>query len=1119
MKKILLQLSTALSLVFIATTGALAQNNNFNPAVDDTFNTPYYIEMMQNPDINFFDVQRAFKKYWTNRDHNKAGSYKPFKRWEYYMQSRVNPDGTRPAAGHNMNEYLNYFGSWNPLPYSTMSLSGNWTELGPRPLPNNGTGQPNGLGRINAIAIHPTSANTIFIGAPSGGLWKTNNHGATWTSNTDNLPTLGVSSIVIDYSNPNTMWIGTGDRDASDSKGVGVMKTTDAGTTWNTSNTGMGNLTVGAMLQNPKATNVLLAATSSGVYKSINGGSNWTKKSATFNAKDMYYKPGDTSVVYATGDGKFYRSSNAGETWTQITSGLPSAVRMVIGVTPANPSKVYLILTEQRTFKGCYMSTDNGLNFSLRSNSPNIMGYQSDGSDTTKGQAWYDLCLAVDTADEDVMYVGGVNIFKSIDGGQTWDINAHWVGDNAPEVHADNHCFAISKHNNRLYVGNDGGIYYTTDGGSAWNDISSGLGIGQVYKIGQSKITKNLVINGYQDNGTAIYNNGNWTTEIGGDGMECIIDYSNDNYIWGSLYYGDIRRSSNKGSSFGDFAANGKNGINEEGDWVTPFIQHATSNATMFIGYKNVWRTTNAKATTPSFTKISTGLAGSNSQNITVLEQSPKNTNILYMVRADNKLFRTDDCMAATPSWTNLSSSLPVAARATDIEAHPTKDSVVYMTLSNKVYRSTNFGQSWTNISGTLPNVAMTCLVIDIKGNADALYVGSDLGVFYRDSSMGDWSAFRTGLPATAEVTELEIWYDNNNHLNSRIRAATYGRGLWESDLYTNPTSAPQIVFSASDSSVCVNDIITLSDASTNIPQSWKWTITPTTFNFISGSNDSSQNPQLRFTAAGNYTITLMATNSVGSNSQTANNLINVSALPNVVINSAKDTVCIGDSIQLNASGASLFQWSASSTLSSTSIANPYAKPVFTTAYNVTGTDANGCSNNASKTINLNQLPIVSVTPAIPFILSGSSIQLTASGADSYQWAPPTGLSTTTGAVVTANPATTTTYTVTGTDSKNCKGNINVQVKVAPVGIKELNASNFTIYPNPVSGNELTIASSQEGVFTLEIYSVLGQRMSVHQITAQEQTINISRLSSGLYIVVIKNESGIQQTSTLSVSK
>ncbi|HLP34145.1 MAG TPA: T9SS type A sorting domain-containing protein [Bacteroidia bacterium] len=1119
MKKILLQLSTALSLVFIATTGALAQNNSFNPVVDDTFNTPYYIEMMQNPDINFFDVQRAFEKYWTNRDHNKAGSYKPFKRWEYYMQSRVNPDGTRLAAGHNMNEYLNYFGSWNPLPYSTMSLTGNWTELGPRPLPTNGTGQPNGLGRINAIAVHPTSANTIFVGAPAGGLWKTTNHGATWTSNTDNLPTLGVSSIVIDYTNPNTMWIGTGDRDGGDSKGVGVMKTTDGGSTWNTANTGMGNLTVGAMLQNPKAGSVLLAATSSGVYKSINGGSNWTKKSATFNAKDMYYKPGDTSVVYATGDGKFYRSSNAGETWTQITSGLPSAVRMVIGVTPANPSKVYLILTEQRIFKGCYMSTDNGLNFSLRSNSPNIMGYQSDGSDTTKGQAWYNLCLAVDTADEDVMYVGGVNIFKSIDGGQTWDINAHWVGNNAPDVHADNHCFTISKLNNRLYVGNDGGIYYTADGGSSWNDISSGLGIGQVYKIGQSKITKNLVINGYQDNGTALYNNGNWTTEIGGDGMECIVDYSNDNYIWGSLYYGDIRRSSNKGTSFGDFAANGKNGINEDGAWVTPYIQHATSNATMFIGYKNVWRTVNAKATTPTFTKISTGLAGSNSQNISVLEQSPKNTNILYMVRADSKLFRTDSCMAATPTWINLSTTLPVTATATDIEAHPTKDSVVYMTLSNKVYRSTNFGQSWTNISGTLPNVAMNCLVIDVKGNADALYVGSDLGVFYRDSSMGDWTAFRTGLPATAEVTELEIWYDNSNHLNSRIRAATYGRGLWESDLYTNPTSAPQIVFSASDSSVCVNNIITLSDASTNIPQSWKWTITPGTYNFISGSNDSVQNPQLRFTAAGNYTITLMATNSVGSNSQTANNLINVSALPNVVINSAKDTVCIGDSIQLNASGASSFQWSASSTLSSTSIANPYAKPVFTTAYNVTGTDANGCSNNASKTINLNQLPIVSVTPATPFILSGSSIQLTASGADTYQWAPPTGLSTTTGAVVTANPATTTTYTVTGTDSKNCKGNSNVQVKVAPVGIHELNTNSFTIYPNPVSGNELTIASTQEGSFTLEIYSVLGQRMSVHQITAQEQTINISRLGSGLYIVVIKDESGIQQTSTLSVSK
>lgn len=1111
-------MSAAVAAVLIAFSAATAQSS-FQPAVDDTFNTPYYIEMMQNPAVNFFDVQRAFEKYWTNRDRNKAGSYKPFKRWEYYMQSRVHPDGTRPAPDHNMNEYLNYFGSWNPVPYSTMSLGGNWTELGPRPIPTNGTGQPNGLGRLNAIAIHPTNASIIFAGAPSGGLWKTTNHGATWTSNTDNLPTLGVSSIVIDYSNPNTMWIGTGDRDGGDARGVGVMKTTDGGTTWNTSNTGMGNLTVGAMVQNPGIPAVLVAATSSGIYKSVNGGATWVKKSVTINAKDLYYKPGDTATMYTTGDGRFYRSTNAGETWTQITSGIPNATRMVIGVTPANPSKVYVIATNQRDFKACYVSTNSGASFSTQSTEPNIMGYASDGSDTTRGQAWYNLCLVVDTANENILYVGGINIFKSTDGGQNWNINAHWVGDNAPDIHADQHCFTISKHNNRLYVGNDGGIYWTDNGGTTWNDISNGLGIAQVYKIGQSRITKNLVINGYQDNGTALFNNGNWITEIGGDGMECIIDYSNDNFMWGALYYGDIRRSSNRGGTFSNFAAKDRNGITEEGAWVTPYIQHATANATMFIGYKNVWRTTNAKAGTPTFTKISDNLASSNSQNISVLEQSPRNTNILYVVRSDNRLFRTDNCMDATPNWINLSSTLPVSGTATDIEAHHSKDSVVYMTLSNRVYRSTNFGASWTNYSGTLPNVAMNCLVLDIKGNADALYVGSDLGVFYRDSSMSDWIPFRNGLPATAEVTELEIWYDNANHLNSRMRAATYGRGLWESDLYTNPTSAPQVLFNASDSNVCVNDMITLNDVSTNLPQTWKWTITPNTYNFITGSNDSVQNPQVRFTAPGNYTITLMVSNSVGSNSATATNLIAVNALPNVTITSAKDTICNGDSILLQATGAATYQWAASSSLSSTTIANPIAKPAFQTQYTVTGTDANGCVNNTSKTIYINQLPAVSVAPANPFILSGGSVQLTASGATSYVWSPAGGLSSATGASVTANPSVTTTYTVTGTDNKGCSGNKTVEVKVAPVGIDDFNGKTFVVYPNPSRGNELTITFKEAGSYTMDVFTTLGQHLTSYTLSGTEQSIDISQIPAGLYVLVVRNHNGRTQNTVLNITR
>lgn len=1100
-------------------TSLFSQQTGFTTTVDDTFNYPYYINMMADRNVNFFDVQRAFEKYWTNRDRNQAGSYKPFKRWEYFMSTRVNPDGTRPAPEHNLKEYLNYFGSWNSL-YSTTSVAGNWQELGPRLLPANGTGQPNGLGRVATIAVHPTNGNIIFIGAPAGGLWKTTNHGNSWTSNTDMLPTLGVSSILIDQSNPSNMWIGTGDRDASDANGAGVMKSTDGGNSWVTSSTGMSiGLTVGAMLQNPINPMVIFAATSGGVYKSYNGGVSWVRKSITNNFKDIHYRPGDTTIMFATASGFFYRSANGGETWSIISSGIPSgSVRMVIGVTPANKNKVYIIATNQRTFRGCYMSSDSGLTFSLRSNSPNIMGYSYTGSDTTKGQAWYNLCMAVDTANEDVIYVGGVNIFKSTDGGQNWSINAHWVGTNAPAIHADQHYMTIGKTTNRLYVGNDGGIYYTANGGSTWNNMSSGLAIGQIYKIGQSKLTKNLVIAGFQDNGTAIFNTNTWSTEIGGDGMESVIDPTNDNYMWGELYNGAINRSSNKGTSFGSFAGNGVNGITEDGAWVTPYILHRSNSDIMFIGYKNIWRTTNAKAGTPSFIKISNTLGASNSRNIRVLEQSRTNTNVLYVAREDNKLFRTDSALGTTPSWIDLTSTLPVSATATDIETHPLKDSVVYITINNKVYRSLNRGQSWTNISGTLPNVAMNCLAIDIKGS-EALYVGSDLGVFYRDSSMSDWVPFKQGLPATSAITELEIWYDNINHLNSRIRAATYGRGLWESDLYTNPTSVPVILFTASDSTICEGDIINFNELSTNYPSKWNWSFNPSTVTFVNSTNDSTQYPSVKFNAAGTYSVTLTATNVVGSNTQTFTNLITVYASPNVTATSPTAGICLGDSIQLTANGSNLvsYEWSPSAGLNNSISASVYAKPSASTLFTVTATDNNGCTDTGRVQITVHPSPNISINPNSSFILVGESVQLTANGGVTFTWTPPSGLDTTAGATVNASPVTTTTYVAIGTDANGCLGAATSIVKVAPLSVPSIFSSDlFKVYPNPVQYGSLTIESKEQKMLEVEIRNMLGSSvLTTHLLNLAK--IDLSKVQSGLYSVTLKQNGVIVHHTMISV--
>jgi len=642
-----------------------------------------------------------------------------------------------PPAGMVVSEYQQFVNQYANVntPGVNTSTNGNWTELGPIALPNNGTGQPNGLGRLNCVAFHPTLNNTIWVGSPSGGLWKTTNGGSSWSSNTDNLPSLGASAILIDPSNASIMYLGTGDRDGGDAPGLGVMKSTNGGSSWVSSNSGMGNRTVGMMVMHPSNSSIILAATNQGIYKTTNSGSTWSKTSTGYlNFKDIKYKPGSSTTMYASAAGVFYRSTNGGDSWTAITSGLPGSGRLVIGVSAANSNYVYAIVGASAGFTGAYRSTNSGLNFTQMSSSPNLLGWAADGSDNG-GQASYDLCIAVDPTNANTIYVGGINIWKSTNGGTSWTLNAHWVGSGgADDVHADMHALEFS--NGALYVGCDGGIYKTTNGGTVWNDISSGIAVAQVYKIGQSATSENLVINGYQDNGTAIYNNGVWATEIGGDGMECIVDHSNANYLYGALYYGDIRRSSNGGNNFSKIADDGTNGINESGAWVTPYTLHETNSNTMFVGYKNIWRSTNVKASSTSAVSWTSISSFGSSSTLRVIENSPADVNVLYTGRSTT-IYRSDNVNAATVSWTTLSAPATVK----DIEAHPTNANIVYMTAGNNIYKSTNKGGNWTDISSNLPNISMNCVVYQV-GSSEGLYVGTDAGVYYKNSTMTNWILF-----------------------------------------------------------------------------------------------------------------------------------------------------------------------------------------------------------------------------------------------------------------------------------------------------------------------------------------------------------------------------------------
>ena len=835
-------------------------------------------EQMFDKNANFHEIKADFETYYNSKVSNpkilpKGKGIKQFKRWEYYWENRVDENGNFPPNGYVLEEIERYRNSQANTNQRYASGSGSWEIVGPVSLPNNGTGQLNGNGRVNCITFHPTDPSTIFVGAPSGGFWKSTDGGATWTDYLNGLVRLGVSSIVVDPTNPNTIYIGTGDRDGGDVPGYGVWRSTDGGVTWSARNTGMGYRTINELLMDPNNSNIMLAASSNGyVYRTTNGGASWTLSSFLgINPKDIAYHPTNSNIAYASGT-EFHKSTNGGVSWTQITNGVPGSVqRIAIAVSADEPDWVYLLAGGINGLVGVYRSTNSGTSFSTRTTTPNILDYATNGSGNAS-QAWYDLVIAADPTDANTIYTGGVNLWKSTDGGTNMNCVSYWVGvsGSIDGVHADQHVLEFSPHTNNIYNGNDGGVYYSTNNGTNWNDISSGLAVAQIYKIGVSQMTENLVINGYQDNGTAISRDSNFITEIGGDGMECIIDPTDDTYMYGALYYGDIRRSTNGGNSFGSIVGS----ITESGAWVTPYKLDPNNANRMFAGFNNIWRN-DAVRTGTTWTQISNFGGTSNIRDLAI---APSNSNIIYASSTfsnsgTGRFYYSSNALSASPTWTNLTGNLPSASTPRDIEIDSSDPTHLFIALNNDIYESTDSGNSWTNISGTLPNISLNTIIIDQSSPLDAMYIGMDVGVYYKDNNLIDWVSYSSGL-ANLEISELEIHYGTD--CKGKLFAATYGQGLWISDLKDPGNVAPTACFKANATDGCTGNEFFLTDNSDYTPTSWSWTITPATFTFINATSATSQNPEITFTATGNYTVSLTATNAYGSDTTTRTAYISV---------------------------------------------------------------------------------------------------------------------------------------------------------------------------------------------------------------------------------------------------
>ena len=816
-----------------------------------------WVDQMQDPDNNFYDTQKTFNDFWENKTIEKGKGWKQFKRWENFIKPRVFPDGIQ-SPDILMKEYNNLINSNASLIINSTNV---WSQVGPNNVPLQSDGVKRGIGRVNTIAFHPTDSNKIYIGAPSGGFWKSDNGGLTWSTTTDFLTNLGVSDIAINPNNPNIIYIITGDRDAGDTYSYGLMKSIDGGNTFNT--TGLSfNVTSyykgNRVLIDPSNTNTIIVATSNGIYRSVNSGISFDHTFANINITDIEFHPTNMNIIYGAsqGNASIYKSSDNGLNWNQAGSGLPPAgdvERACIAVTTDNSQVVYALFgNNDYGFYGVYKSLDEGLTWSQQSNSPNLLGWDFDGSDNG-GQAWYDLALSVSQDDENLLFVGGINCWKSTNSGQDWNINTHWYGANGSTyMHADEHMLRYNPLNNFLYSANDGGLYYSNNDGDNWLDISDGLHITQFYSLGVSQTVQDKVITGAQDNGTFLKDNSNWDAIIGGDGMECIIDYTNSNIMYGETQYGGIRKSTNGGYSFTSISP-----TNNEGAWETPYEIDPNNPNIVYAGYDELYKSYDGGN---SWNTITNGLTSGG--NIDEIGLSKSNSDVLY-ITDNNDIFRTTD---AGLSWTQINAGLP-NKYITYVIVNPNDANSVWVTFSGytaseKVYKSNDGGNNWVNISGTLPNIPVNCIELDKTDSDETIYIGTDLGVFYSDSTMNDWNFFNNNTLPNVIVNELEIQYQSNT-----LFAATYGRGLWSFDL--GITTPPTADFSYSDSILCnvPSDITFINNS--YYADSYYW-------DFGDGNTSTAVNPTHTYSSYGVFSVQLIASSSLGVDTIFKQQIINI---------------------------------------------------------------------------------------------------------------------------------------------------------------------------------------------------------------------------------------------------